>query len=166
MNAKLTILVALLTTACSSAGNTTGDEEILDEYEAAVLLVHELADGYVAEIDGAADVAAVEPLQSGYQADMEGTMSDLEHALEDIGGCEMMGGGMDRVDEAMGSLDAIRGSVEAMIAGHADHEDVEDCHAAAEVHEGEVDLEVEAMEGHPNAWRDMGMDCGQGHDDG
>jgi len=97
---------------------------------------------------------------------MELALGELEHALEDIGVCRMADEGETRVEDAWVSVDIIRGSMEALIAAHSAHQDPGECLDAAEVHEGEVDLQVESMEGHGAAWRDMGMDCGPEHDDG
>jgi len=162
MNAKLTILVALFTTACSSGGTGTNDE-LLDEYEAAVTAVHELTDAYVVDASTSSDVVAVGDRQATYQMDMEAALGDIEHVLEDLEGCQMMGDGMDRIDEARGSSGIIWDSLDAMLADHTTHADVRDCQASAEAHEVEVDAEVDSMESHHDVWHDMSMECGD-HD--
>ena len=166
MNAKLTILITLLAAGCSSAGAGSAGEDLLDGYEAAVTQVRELTDAYVADAEASVELTDIGALQADYQAAMEDAMGEIEHTLEELGGCEMMGDGMDRVDEAMSSVDSVRAAMEDLIAGHADHSDVADCYAAAADYELSVDAEVEAMEGHHDAWHDEGMSCGQGHDEG
>ena len=165
MNAKLTagaILMALSVTACSSGDGS--DDELLEQYKAGVEVIQGLADGYVADASTSAAVSEVASHQSTYEADMEVVLGDLEHALEDMGGCQM-GDGAGRVDEAMASLDLIHGSMMAMLDNHVSHTNVEDCFSAAEAHELEVTDEVGALEAHHDSWQEMGMDCGASHNE-
>ena len=80
-------MLTLLILACSS-GPPSGNnlEALLDEYELVLGEAHELVDGYVVDVDGAADVDAVSEFQTTYAGEVDHALEDLEHVLADLGG--------------------------------------------------------------------------------
>ena len=150
--------------ACASGPAEVSDNEaLLEEYEASVEALHELADAYVVDIEIAA-FEDIDGLQAAYLGEMEHGMEDLEHAIEEIAGCEM--DDMQHVDDAEADVAAMQDSLDALAAGHLDHAAIDDCIAAAEAHEVELDALVDGMAEHHDAWHDDGSMMCAAHEDG
>lgn len=162
------ILIAL-TLSCSS-GPPDVTEEVLEDYEAAVMGIHDTVDAF------AVDVAATEwdghaALHSDYDTEIDHAFEDLEHVLGELAGCE--GDAQDALSDADSSLEAMHGFVEALALAHADHTTVDECIEAAEAHELEMDEEIDSLESHHDtlhdamhcAAHDEDADEGDGHAD-
>jgi hypothetical protein len=162
------MLFFIATLGCASGPSS--DNAALEDYEAAVLFVHDTVDAYASGVIGQ-DLDGVATMQGTYETDMEHALEELMHAIEDVGGCDMGSDMMTRVDEAeashgaMEGMEGMEGMVTDLVAGHADHTDAADCETAAEEHEVDMDEEIESLEGHHAAWLGETMTCGEHMDD-
>ena len=156
------MLFFIATLGCASGPRS--DNAALEDYEAAVLIVHETVDAYASGVIGQ-DLDGVATMQGTYETDMEHALEELMHAIEDVGGCEMGSEMMTRVDEAEASHGAMEGMVTDLVAAHADHTDAVECETAAEEHEVAMDEEIESLEGHHAAWSGETMTCSEHMDE-
>lgn len=165
MTTRASVLSILLSAGCVSTPSASDSEALLEDYEAAVAAVHEVTDGYVADVLQGADVASITDRQATYQTDLGLAMDGVEHVLGELDGCEMMDEGLTLMDDARGSMQIITDDLDAMLLAHEEHTDVADCQDAASEHAGVVDGEVETMESYHDTWHDMDMTCAM-HDEG
>jgi hypothetical protein len=164
MTTRYLIIAAIpaLIAACSVEVEDNS-KAVLEEYEHGLAEVTEALDVYIAGVDAAADLPAVDALQTTYSTDVGHAMEELEHLLEEIDGCEHDNGGGALVPEASASMVVIGDAIDGLLSGHDTHGDVGECVIEAGAHETVVLGETEAMSGHHDAWGGA-MHCAH-HDD-
>jgi hypothetical protein len=94
---------------------------------------------------------------------MDHALEDIDHVLDDIGGCSM--GDSSTMDVAMDDVESMHGLLDLLVDAHANHADVADCMTEAGGHEGDMDEVIEGLEGHHDMWHDdTSMMC-EAHED-
>ena len=157
------ILSAMLLGACGPGEEENGADALLDALQEDLDALQAATDTYVTGVNAAADVTAVDALQTSYDVDVEHALEEMGHTLDDVAECSHMGDGASRVVDAKASLQAIREAVDALLAAHPAHTDVAECQAMAADHDQAVAAELDAMAEHHDAWG--GMHCDMHHDD-
>jgi hypothetical protein len=159
----LLIVLAAFAIGCTQA-EEDGTEDILSNYGARVSDIDGALQAYVTAVAAATTVAEVVTLQATYDQDTSHAMEELHHVMEDIEGCEHDATGAGLVVDAHASVEAIEDAIADLLTDHGSHSEVGMCQSAATAHETEVGEEIDALEGHHDAWHDD-MHCAH-HDDG